>query len=313
MPKRITATEFSTFFRKQYKDYELLTPYRGYTNKVKIKHKNCGYTLSLAAYYLWKEHYQCKICKHTKIVKDKLKAKYGNRYTLKGFFKNQDEYVPITCNKCNYTWDICIHSLVRRLNSSAKNHIELCPQCRKHSRLFQKICLSRNGLTNDEFLDKVKNMTHKEFSFLDSYQGAYVKLRVKHNKCGFVFKVCPHDFYKGSGCPKCNSSKGEKFIRSYLVNNHIKFEQEKEFRGLKDSLPLRFDFYLPDYNTVIEYDGIQHYVPQEWMGGEKKFKKQKYHDGLKNIYCSKYGIRLIRISYRYNTFDKVKERLDKML
>lgn len=318
MPKRITATEFDKFFREQYKDYVLLTPYRGYAKKVTIKHKDCEYTFSLAASYLWKKHYQCKVCKGTNIVKDKLKNRYGNKYTLKGFFENQDEYVPIACHKCGYIWDINIHSLVRLLNGNDKrlndhNHIELCPQCRKNSHLFKKVCLSKNGLTNDEFLSKVKSMTQNEFSFLDPYQGAYVKLRVKHNKCGFVFKVCPHDFYKGSGCPKCNSSKGERFIRSYLVNNHIKFEQEKEFKGLKDILPLRFDFYLPDYNTVIEYDGIQHYIPQEWMGGEQKFEKQKYHDGLKNTYCNKHRIKLVRISYRYNTFDKVAERLDKML
>lgn len=318
MPKRITATEFDKFFREQYKDYVLLTPYSGYAKKVTIKHKDCEYTFSVAASYLWKKHYQCKVCKGTNIVKDKLKNRYGNKYTLKGFFENQDEYVPIVCHKCGYIWDINIHSLVRLLNGNDKrlndqNHIELCPQCRKNSHLFKKICLSKNGLTNDEFLSKVKSMTQNEFSFLDPYQGAYVKLRVKHNKCGFVFKVCPHDFYKGSGCPKCNSSKGERFIRSYLVNNHIKFEQEKEFKGLKDILPLRFDFYLPDYNTVIEYDGIQHYIPQEWMGGEQKFEKQKYHDGLKNTYCNKHRIKLVRISYRYNTFDKVAERLDKML
>ena len=76
---------------------------------------------------------------------------------------------------------------------------------------------------------------------------------------------------------------------------------------------MRFDFYLPDYNTVIEYDGIQHYISQEWMGGEKKFEKQKYHDGLKNTYCNKHRIKLVRISYRYNTFDKVTERLNKIL
>lgn len=31
--------------------------------------------------------------------------------------------------------------------------------------------------------------------------------------------------------------------------------------------PLVFDFYLPDYNICIEYDGIQHFKPIEKWGG----------------------------------------------
>ena len=28
------------------------------------------------------------------------------------------------------------------------------------------------------------------------------------------------------------------------------------------------DFYLPDYNLFIEYNGIQHYIPIEYFGGK---------------------------------------------
>ena len=56
-------------------------------------------------------------------------------------------------------------------------------------------------------------------------------------------------------------SKGEDYIVSLLRAAHVKFEREKTYPDLhgKRNVPLRFDFYLPDYQIHIEYDGIQHY------------------------------------------------------
>lgn len=312
MPRKLTENDFRKRFNLKYKDYTLLSPFLGYDKKVTFKHNICGSTYSFDASYLLRHNYHCKTCKNTSMLKNKLKNKYNNKYTLHGNVKNIESKISITCNKCNYTWDIVVHNLIRRINSH-KNHMELCPECRKKNNTFQKILLKKKGLTNEEFLNRVKKMTGDEYTFLDPYQGSYVKLNVRHNKCNFEFSVCPHDFYKGSGCPKCNASKGEKFIKSYLINNNIKFEREKTFAGLRDKKLLRFDFYLPDYNLCIEFDGIQHYKAQTWMGGEDKFKKQQYHDKLKNEFCKKHDIKLLRISYRYNTYKKVSERLDKIL
>ena len=58
-----------------------------------------------------------------------------------------------------------------------------------------------------------------------------------------------------------------------------------------------FDFFLPDINTIIEYDGAQHYMPVEYFGGEQQFAKQKNIDNLKNDWCKNNNIQLIRISY----------------
>ena len=67
--------------------------------------------------------------------------------------------------------------------------------------------------------------------------------------------------------------------------------------GIRGS-PLRFDFYLPEYNTVIEYDGEQHFKPVERFGGEKAFKTVQLHDNTKTKYCEDNDIRLLRISYK---------------
>jgi very-short-patch-repair endonuclease len=60
---------------------------------------------------------------------------------------------------------------------------------------------------------------------------------------------------------------------------------------------LRFDFYLPKYNTCIEFDGKQHFEPVKIFGGNENFKEIIKKDSIKNMYCDTNGIKLIRIKY----------------
>ena len=69
---------------------------------------------------------------------------------------------------------------------------------------------------------------------------------------------------KSCGCLK---SHGEETISNILTKNNIKFEKQKAFAGLKYKNPLKCDFYLPDFNLVIEYNGEQHYKSVNFYGG----------------------------------------------
>lgn len=60
---------------------------------------------------------------------------------------------------------------------------------------------------------------------------------------------------------------------------------------------LRFDFYIPKLNTVIEFDGLQHYEAVEHFGGEDVFREQKIKDKIKNDYCRLNNINMLRIAY----------------
>lgn len=70
------------------------------------------------------------------------------------------------------------------------------------------------------------------------------------------------------------------------------------FDDCRDINLLPFDFYLPDYNLCIEYDGIHHFEINEYFGGVDRLKYTKKHDKIKNIYCKLNNIKLIRISYK---------------
>jgi very-short-patch-repair endonuclease len=98
------------------------------------------------------------------------------------------------------------------------------------------------------------------------------------------------------GCME-GQSVGERLIKDILISNQVNFVQQKRFDDCRNTNPLPFDFYLPDYNVCIEFDGIQHFKPIEYFGGENEFEKRKTNDLIKTQYCEKHKIRLIRLPY----------------
>lgn len=103
---------------------------------------------------------------------------------------------------------------------------------------------------------------------------------------------------RSCGCKKV--SKGEIKIMQLLEDNDISFEKEKIFSDCKNPITdylLRFDFYLPNYNTVIEFDGLQHFSSVPLWDGQEGLEDRQERDKLKNKYCKKKKIILKRIPY----------------
>ena len=93
-------------------------------------------------------------------------------------------------------------------------------------------------------------------------------------------------------------SKGELKINNILQDLNINFESQYTFNDCinpNTNFKLRFDFYLPDYNCCIEYDGEQHFI--EGCFQSEDLKDRQYKDNIKNQYCEQNGIILIRIPY----------------
>lgn len=117
-----------------------------------------------------------------------------------------------------------------------------------------------------------------------------------------------------SHSPICNESKGETFIANFLNSNGLKFERQKSFPGCRNKHPLKFDFYLPDMNLCIEYDGEQHFKPTHFHNINNKRAVDGYHylimnDKLKNDYCLKNQIKLVRIAYFESINDRLKSEI----
>ena len=86
-------------------------------------------------------------------------------------------------------------------------------------------------------------------------------------------------------------------IANILKELNINFYSEYRFKDCKDIRPLSFDFYLPDYNLCIEYDGEQHNKIIKYWGDSDGLKDRQKKDNIKNDFCKKNNIKLIRISY----------------
>lgn len=164
---------------------------------------------------------------------------------------------------------------------------------------------NRKKLVKDILIKKL-NEIHNDFY-------SYEKLEYNNNK-SIVNITCPihgnfHQLLKnhisGSGCQKCNRSKGEIEVEKYLQNKKINIITQKKFKNCKNKRELPFDFYLPDYNVCIEYDGEQHFKLNDYWGGAKQFKKIKIHDQIKNNFCHENDIKLLRIRYDEDVNEKI--------
>ena len=231
---------------------------------------------------------------------------YGNkRLSTKEFIVKSNE---IHNNKYDY-------SLTEYKNDKTKVKI-ICP---KHDVFEQKPndhlkgcgCAKCNGgikMLQEIFIKKSQQSHNNKYDYsLVNYINSKTKVKIICPVHG-IFEQNPNDHLKGCGCPICKESKGERTISILLNNKNIHFIRQKRFNNCKDKKQLPFDFYLPDFNMCIEYDGRQHYQVVDDFGGEKEFKKIQKRDKIKNNYCLKSNIYLLRISYKQD----IKKELQKL-
>ena len=114
--------------------------------------------------------------------------------------------------------------------------------------------------------------------------------------------------YRKTSCGCSNYSNMENFIATILSDYNINYIPQARFSDCRDILPLPFDFYLYDYNILIEYDGEQHIRPIDFFGGEDEFAKIVLHDNIKNTYCEQHHITLVRFPHTF-TKKQIKEKL----
>ena len=143
------------------------------------------------------------------------------------------------------------------------------------------------------------------FTVLESIQGEKNgerhKWRCRCNLCGNEnVYISTSNLTQQYSCGCTISSKGERKIKEILTELKINFIQEKRFSDcvFESNKMARFDFYLPNENIIIEYDGRQHFIQGDgYIDNEDKIKITQQHDEIKNRYCKEHQIKLIRIPY----------------
>ena len=161
---------------------------------------------------------------------------------------------------------------------------------------------SSNRRSNQEFIKTSKEIHGDKYDYSKvNYVNSDTPVEIICKKHQVSFFPSPGNHIgQKTGCPICKESKGENLINQILERYEIKNIRQKRFADCTNQaktgrcVTLPFDFYLPRLNTIIEYDGQQHYVP---VWGEDAFKRLQRLDKIRNQYCEKNGIKLIRIPY----------------
>lgn len=165
----------------------------------------------------------------------------------------------------------------------------------------------------NEIWDYDKNLINPFSLSTNSAKKIWIRCK-EHNS----YLISPDKYNNNRRCPICSSSKGEKRITQFFQLNNIFYIPQKEFDGLVGnfSVNLSYDFYLPDYNLLIEYQGEQHEKPVDFNGfgtnfAYKKFKIQQEYDRRKREYAQNHNINLLEIWYW--DYDNIEEILVKEL
>lgn len=262
-------------------EYEILEFVAG-NDPVKIKHLLCGSIFYQKGYSHLKGH-RCDVCYgNVKLSKEDIiresKKKWGEDFTIISEDVEYTKMSKIRHNKCgNILEQIVSNHLV---NGSCA----YCANNKKHDK--NSIQLKSNEVHNDSYIiisDKFKNVKSK--------------IDIQHMQCGRTFKQTISEHLTGCGCPFCNLSKGELFIQKFLEDNNINHIRQATFDRCIYKKKLRFDFYIPDINICIEYDGQQHFRPVHWFGGKPAYEIQLVKDSIKTDFCLNNNMELIRFKF----------------
>ena len=279
-------------------DYSLAL-YTGCKNKLKIICKKCGVVFEQAADnhirnrgcpnckfdLMWSKR-KDRQTKETFIEKSNLIHKNKYNYSLVEW-KTVDDKVKIICNECGNVFE-----------QVAYQHLvgHGCPNCATNKNS------SKRRLTQDEFLKRAKEVHGDKYDYsITEYKGRNKKIKIICKNCNKIFEQNAGNHLCGRGCPNCRASIGEEIIKNYLEKNNIAFTKQKTYKELftkKANCKLKYDFYLPEYNLLIEYNGRQHY---EWVKTFNKTYKDllysRHRDWLKRKYARDNNINFLAIPY----------------
>lgn len=215
----------------------------------------------------------------------------------------KNELNPYLVNKCSgmYAYINCVevdyHDSYRTKIANFY-HGKRCPYCIKTSGKIHRLDSFGNlypnkvkywSFNNDKSPFEVTPMSGQKYKFICQ-------------ECGEEFErtLCDlnrHDV--GVLCIDCNCSKLESITKGVLIKYDIDYKTQVKYEGLLGlrNGNLSYDFYLPDYNLLIECQGEQH---ESWIKGwitKEDFKKQLEHDRRKREYAKDHNINLLEIWY----------------
>lgn len=177
-----------------------------------------------------------------------------------------------------------------------------CPVC-------SKLCGSKCNVTIEQYA-QVASIIHKnkyDYSLItiENYNDEKIPIICKKHGTFLMRKSAHISQTQKYGCQKCSRgfSIGEELIADWLTQHNFEFTRQfTTIDILHNNRKIRFDFYIKEIDTFIEFDGTHHFFPVNYGKTDpetrvKKLKKTKFLDQIRNICVMELNSSLIRISY----------------
>lgn len=188
-------------------------------------------------------------------------------------------------------------------HGTKKNVFIVCPEHGEFKTTAERIMYGQEcvkcakSYTTKEYIALAQSKWGNKFVYnLTEYINSQTYIKLQCAK-GHLLKRNPvaHLCY-GLDCRECLGiiSQGEMYIKTFLTKHNIYFKEQYKFSKCIYKKALKFDFYLPDYNTCIEFDGIFHF--KDIFNQPEQFKKAQKRDQIKTKFCESNGIQLLRIN-----------------
>lgn len=136
---------------------------------------------------------------------------------------------------------------------------------------------------NNESVNELLLQDNCELS--DNYHSTKQRFRYKYGNSYYWTTLDDWIYHKSR--PHQYKNENEQRFRKYLEDNYIEFETQKSFDDLKSkrNYKLRFDFYIPEIDLLVEIDDRSHVnVDEQIINGK-----------LKDQYCIEKNLKLLRI------------------
>ena len=175
-------------------------------------------------------------------------AKKNLNVEVIGTYINDTTKIPHKCRICGYKWDITPSNVLCGRG---------CPVCYRH--IIGHAPEYKNSIWASKYrkLAEYYGITEEQMKTIMPHSKQKITLPCPN--CGYKKNISmDHLFDSGFGCNKCSDgiSYPEKFMMSLLDQLHIRYNYQYYPDWIDNK---RYDFYLPDYNCIIETHGGQHY------------------------------------------------------
>lgn len=213
----------------------------------------------------------------------------NKEFQILEYIKGKSPKIKLKCLLCGNIFDRYLCHFIQ--------YPHVCPKCHPKG--------SNQKISIEEVQKRIDDIYGEEYLKILDYKGNNILSQIKCLKCDYIFNAVPTSLWRGRlrGCPICEKTQsvGENRLQKFFRENNIQYRCQERFQDCKDKMCLPFDFFLPQHNICVEFQGEQHYNKKSIFWTETLIE----HDNIKRAFCEKNKIKLIEIPYYdLNNFEK---------